>query len=229
MVSSSVTSAELAAMIDHTLLKPEATAADVQKLCAEAREHNFASVCINGVFVPQAAELLQGSRVNPIAVVGFPLGACSSLVKAFAATEAVNHGAREIDMVLHVGSLKAGDLARVQEDISTVVKSVAPLPVKVIFETALLTPEEIVSACRLAMDAGAAFVKTSTGFGPGGATVEAVTLMRKTVGSTLGVKASGGIRSRADAERMVAAGANRLGTSASVAIVVGAAPSQGNY
>lgn len=230
MATSSIrTPADLAALIDHTLLKPEATPSDVRKLCDEARQHNFASVCVSSVYVLLAAELLHGTRVNPIAVVGFPLGNSTSLVKAFEATEAANHGAREIDMVLHIGSLKAGDLAHVKDDMCSVIESVQPLPVKVILETALLTPDEIATACKLACECGAAFVKTSTGFGPGGATVEAVELMRRTVGPDVGVKASGGIRSHVDAMKMVAAGANRLGTSASVAIVTAEQAAQGNY
>lgn len=216
-------------MIDHTLLKPEATAGDIRRVCAEAREHGFASVCVNGSHVALAAELLRGSKVKPIAVVGFPLGAGASRAKAFEASDAVAHGAQEIDMVLNIGALKAGDTALVDSDIRSVVVAVEPVPVKVILETGLLADDEKVTACELAKAAGAAFVKTSTGFGPGGATEHDIRLMRKTVGDAMGVKASGGVRSRDDAERMIAAGASRLGTSGGVAIVTGGAKPAGGY
>ncbi|HWA98177.1 MAG TPA: deoxyribose-phosphate aldolase [Pirellulales bacterium] len=223
------TAAELAAMIDHTLLKPEATADDIRRVCAEARQHRFASVCVNGGQVALAAELLRGSGVKPIAVVGFPLGAGTSRAKAFEASDAVAAGAEEIDMVLNVGALKAGDTARVRDDIRAVVEAASPKPVKVILETGLLADDEKITACQLAKEAGAAFVKTSTGFGPGGATDHDVRLMRATVGPELGVKASGGVRSREDALRMIEAGANRLGTSGGVAIVTGGAKAAAGY
>ncbi|QSQ23913.1 deoxyribose-phosphate aldolase [Pyxidicoccus parkwayensis] len=213
--------ADLAPYIDHTLLKPEARAEDVVKLAEEARKHGFATVCVNSTHVATAARVLEGSNTVPIAVVGFPLGASLPSAKAFEAREAIRAGAREIDMVLNVGALKAHDYARVHRDIATVVEASLPLPVKVILETALLTDEEKVLACALSKAAGAAFVKTSTGFGPGGATAEDVALMRRVVGEDVGVKASGGIRSAEDAMKMLRAGANRLGASASVAIVSG--------
>jgi deoxyribose-phosphate aldolase len=207
------TPAELAPFIDHTLLKADARAEDVRRVCAEARVHRFASVCVNAGRVVLAAEALAGSSVLPIAVVGFPLGATSTAAKAC--------GAREIDMVLDVGALKDRAFARVLDDVAAVVAAVRPVPVKVILETGLLSDEEKAIACLLARAGGAAFVKTSTGFGPGGATAEDVALMRAAVGPELGVKASGGVRTAADALRMVAAGADRIGASASVAIVTG--------
>lgn len=215
--------ADLAPYIDHTLLKPEARAEDVVKLAEEARKHGFATVCVNSTHVATAARVLAGSNTVPIAVVGFPLGASLPSAKAFEAREAIRAGAREIDMVLNVGALKSRDYALVHQDIATVVDASRPLPVKVILETALLTDEEKVLACALSKAAGAAFVKTSTGFGPGGATAEDVALMRRVVGEDVGVKASGGIRSAEDAMKMLRAGANRLGASASVAIVSGQA------
>ncbi len=220
---------KLAAMLDHTVLKADAVADDIRKACAEAREHGFATVCVNGWFIPLVTELLAGSKTKPIAVVGFPLGAGTSKAKAFEAQDAVANGAKEIDMVLNVGAMKAGDTKLVREDIRAVVDAVKPIPVKVILETALLTNDEKVAACKLAKEAGAAFVKTSTGFGPSGATVEDVKLMRETVGPTMGVKASGGIRSHETAQQMIAAGASRLGTSASVAIATGGAKTPGSY
>ncbi|HEX3871594.1 MAG TPA: deoxyribose-phosphate aldolase [Pirellulales bacterium] len=219
----------LAATIDHTLLKPDATSDEIRRLCAEAREHAFATVCVNGGHVALAAELLRGTSTLPIAVVGFPLGAGTSRSKAFEAQDAVSNGAKEIDMVINIGSLKAGDTSLVGRDIKAVVDAVRPVPVKVILETALLTNDEKVVACKLAKEAGAAFVKTSTGFGPSGATVEDIRLMRETVGPTMGVKASGGVRSRETAEQMIAAGATRLGTSSGVAIVTGRAKPTGSY
>ncbi|MBZ4419611.1 deoxyribose-phosphate aldolase [Myxococcus sp. RHSTA-1-4] len=215
--------ADLAPYIDHTLLKPEARAEDVVKVAEEARQHGFATVCVNSVHVATAARVLSGSNTVPIAVVGFPLGAALPSAKAFEAREAIRAGAREIDMVLNVGALKAHDYALVHQDIAAVVDASRPVPVKVILETALLTDEEKVLACALSKAAGAAFVKTSTGFGPGGATAEDVALMRRVVGEDVGVKASGGIRSAEDAMKMLRAGANRLGASASVAIVSGQA------
>jgi len=209
----------LASFIDHTLLKAEARAADFEKLCAEARENEFATVCVNGSAIPLVTRFLEGSDVKPIAVVGFPLGASTMLAKAYEAHEAVRNGAREIDMVLAIGRLKDQDYGFVFQDIRHVVEAAKPAPVKVILETALLTRDEKIAACAIAREAGAAFVKTSTGFSSAGATVEDVALMRAVAGPALGVKASGGIRSRGDALAMIAAGANRIGASASVSIV----------
>lgn len=219
----------LAGMIDHTLLKPEAQEADIRTLCEEARKHGFFSVCVNPSNVKLSAELLAGSSVKVCTVVGFPLGATTPAVKAFETREAIAHGAQEIDMVINVGALKSGKLDAVEADIRAVVDAAAPVPVKVILETALLTDDEKVAACKAAKAAGAAFVKTSTGFSKGGATVEDVRLMRETVGPEMGVKASGGVRDRATAIAMIEAGANRLGASASVAIVTGAEASLAGY
>jgi deoxyribose-phosphate aldolase len=208
--------AELAPYLDHTLLKAEATPGQIRTLCEEARVHGFAGVCVNGVHVELAAQLLPG---KVFAVVGFPLGAMTALAKAWEARQLVAAGASEIDLVLAVGLLKAGELLAVEREIRDVVDAGAP--VKVILETCLLTRDEKIAACRIAREAGARFVKTSTGFGAHGATVQDVALLRETVGDEMGVKASGGIRTAADAARMIAAGASRLGTSASVAIVSG--------
>lgn len=216
------TPAALAPFIDHTLLRPDATAGEVERLCNEARRHRFAAVCVNGAMVPLAARLLAGSGIPPIAVVGFPLGAATAEAKAFEAADAIRNGARGIDMVLAIGALKAGDDAAVRRDIHAVVAAARPWPVKVILETALLDDGEKVRACELARAAGAAFVKTSTGFGGGGATEADVALLRRAVGDALSVKASGGIRTADDALRMLRAGADRIGASASVAIVEGA-------
>ncbi len=216
--------------IDHTLLKPEATEADIKRLCEEAREYHFYSVCINSSYVELAAMELSGSQTKVCAVVGFPLGAMELNSKVFEADQACLHGAAEIDMVIHVGALKEGRYDYVSNDIAAVV-SVATdydAKVKVILETCLLTKEEIVKACELAVEAGADFVKTSTGFSTGGATAEDVALMRATVGARVQVKASGGIRDIAKAKEMIAAGADRLGTSASVAIVLGATAESGS-
>jgi deoxyribose-phosphate aldolase len=215
------TSADIAQYIDHTLLKPEATRDDVVKLCEEARQYGFATVCVNSANVALAARTLKGSSTVPIAVVGFPLGAALSSAKAFEAREAVRSGAREIDMVLNIGALKSRDYRTVGDDIRAVVEACRPVPVKVILETSQLDTEQKIIACALAKAGGAAFVKTSTGFGGGGATAEDVALMRRIVGEDMGVKASGGVRSTEDAKRFLAAGANRLGASASVAIVTG--------
>ncbi|HEY5936214.1 MAG TPA: deoxyribose-phosphate aldolase, partial [Kofleriaceae bacterium] len=203
--------------------KADATRDEVVKLCSEARQFNFASVCLNTTWVPLARELLRGSNVMVCAVVGFPLGAMLPSAKAYEAREAVRQGAREIDMVINIGALKSGDYETVFEDICRVVKSSAPAGVKVILETSALDTEQKIVGCTLSKLAGAAFVKTSTGFGKGGATVEDIALMRRIVGTELGVKASGGVRTAEDAIRMAAAGANRLGASASVAIVTGTA------
>lgn len=218
----------MAAHIDHTLLKAEATYEELQKVCEEARKWHFATVCVNASHIPLVAKLLSGSGVKPIAVVGFPLGAMTPAAKAFEAREAVRSGAREIDMVIHIGALKSRDYATVSEDIRRVVEASRPWPVKVILETGGLSHDEKVIGCALAKAAGAAFVKTSTGFGPGGATVDDIALMRRIVGDDVGVKASGGVRDAETAEQMIAAGADRIGASASVAIVTGA-KGQGSY
>ncbi|HRV97187.1 MAG TPA: deoxyribose-phosphate aldolase [Aminobacteriaceae bacterium] len=214
-------SREIAKYIDHTLLKPEASEEAVRKLCAEARDFGFASVCVNGGFTELVARELKGSDVKTCVVIGFPLGAGTSAAKAFEAADAVSRGAEEIDMVISVGRLRSGETASVREDIRAVVQAAEGALVKVIIETCLLTDEQKELACRLAEEAGAHFVKTSTGFSTGGATAEDVALMRRVVGDRLGVKASGGIRTREDAERMIAAGASRIGASASVAICAG--------
>jgi len=209
-------------MIDHTLLKPEATPSAIRELCAEAAEERFASVCIHPLWVPVAAAELRPTGIPVCTVVGFPLGAAHPEVKAFEARRAIREGAREIDMVLAIGALKAGDEKHVAKDIGAVVDACRDggALCKVILETALLTDEEKRRACRLAVAAGARFVKTSTGFGPGGATVEDVRLMAAEVAEAgLGVKAAGGIRTYAQARAMVEAGATRLGASAGVAIV----------
>jgi deoxyribose-phosphate aldolase len=220
---------DLAPLIDHTLLKADATKAQVEVLCAEALQHGFASVCINPIWVPLAAALLQGSPVRTCTVVGFPLGATSLRAKAFEAEVAVGQGAQEVDMVLAVGAAKSGDWKTVQADLEALRRAVpAGTVLKVILETCLLTDDEKAHACELARAAGLDFVKTSTGFSTGGATEADVALMRQTVGTGLGVKASGGIRTYEDALRMVMAGATRLGLSASVAVVQGGVGT-GNY
>ena len=215
--------AELARMIDHTVLKPEATGSDIEKLCNEAKEYHFASVCVNPTHVKLAAKLLKNSDVKVCTVIGFPLGANTPMTKAMEVRDAIANGATEVDMVINVGALKSGDYNLVTQDIEAVVKAAAGSALtKVIIETCLLTNDEKVKACLLAKSAGADFVKTSTGFNKGGATVEDIALMRKTVGMEMGVKASGGVRDRQTAEQMVKAGATRLGTSNGVAIVKGA-------
>jgi deoxyribose-phosphate aldolase len=213
--------APLASLIDHTLLRPEATPAQVTVLCEEAARYGFASVCVNPAFVQLCARLLAGTPVAVCTVIGFPLGATSSAAKRAEAAQALADGARELDMVLAIGYLKAGELRVVAEDIAGIVTiaHAAGALVKVIIETALLTEEEKVAACLLAARAGADFVKTSTGFLGGGATVADIALMRRTVGPALGVKASGGVRSLNDAQALIAAGADRIGASAGVAIV----------
>lgn len=213
---------DLAGMIDHTILKADATKAELEKVCEEARKWHFATVCVNASNIPLVAKLLHGSGVKPIAVVGFPLGAMTPTAKAFEAREAVRNGAREIDMVINIGALKSKDYATVLDDICRVVAASRPYGVKVILETAGLTNDEKIIGCSLSKAAGALFVKTATGFGPGGATVEDIQLMRRIVGNDVGVKASGGVRSTEDALKMQAAGADRIGASASVAIVTGA-------
>lgn len=203
--------------IDHTLLKPEASEDQILKLCDEALEYNFYSVCVNSCHVPLAVEKLAGSDVKVAAVAGFPLGAMSTASKVFEAREAVEAGASEIDMVINVGALKEGRYDYVLHEISALA-DVSPC-LKVIIETCLLTDEEIIKSCELAIKAGAAFVKTSTGFSTGGATAEAVALMRETVGDKAKIKASGGIRTLADAEKFIELGADRLGCSAGVQIM----------
>jgi deoxyribose-phosphate aldolase len=213
----------LAGAIDHTLLKPEASAAEIDALCAEAIEHRFASVCVNGTWARRCAEILAGSGVAVCCVVGFPLGASATEVKVYEARRAIEDGACEIDMVLNVGALKSGDREFVRRDIGAVAETCHRLgaKLKVILETALLTDAEKVAACEEARAAGADFVKTSTGFSKGGATARDVALLRATVGPVMGVKAAGGIRDAEVARAMLAAGATRLGASASVAIVAG--------
>jgi len=213
--------AELAAAIDHTLLKAEADAAAVERLCAEARQHGFCSVCVLPSRVRLAGRALAGSPVRVCTVIGFPLGANVTEVKVLEARQAVAEGADELDMVLAVGALKDGEESLVRSDIAAVVAAAEGRIVKVILETCLLEDAEKARACELCVEAGASFVKTSTGFARAGATVADVALMRRAVGGALGVKASGGIRSRADALAMLEAGASRLGTSAGVAIVAG--------
>jgi deoxyribose-phosphate aldolase len=212
---------ELAGIIDHTLLKPDASREQLLKVCEEAKQFGFATVCVNSSNIPLVARQLKGTSVKPIAVVGFPLGAATSQAKAFEAKEAIRAGAQEIDMVVNIGALKSKDYKLVHDDIKAVVEASKPHKVKVIIETAQLNNEEKIVACALAKTAGAAFVKTSTGFGGGGATVEDIELMRRVIGSDMEVKASGGIRTREDAEKMIKAGADRIGASASVAIVTG--------
>ncbi len=211
----------IAAMIDHTLLKPDVSQDQIKKLCEEARQYGFATVCVNSSNVGLAAQLLRGSSVKAIAVVGFPLGAATSSAKAFETLEAIRNGSLEIDTVINIGALKSKDYREVYLDIRAVVEAAGSIPVKVILEISQLNLEEKIIACGLSKAAGAAFVKTSTGFTGGGATIEDVKLMRKIVGPKMGVKASGGVRTREDALAMIAAGANRLGTSSSIAIVTG--------
>jgi deoxyribose-phosphate aldolase len=213
----------VAPMIDHTILKPEATHDQIAQLCYEARKYQFASVCINPTNVKLCADLLEGSDVEVCTVVGFPLGATPTEVKVFEAQQAIHDGATEVDMVINVGALKSRDYELVEQDIAAIARvcHANNAILKVIIEAALLTDEEKVIACQLSKVAEADFVKTSTGFGPGGATPEDVALMRRVVGPTIGVKAAGGIRTREDAEKMIAAGANRIGASASVKIVGG--------
>lgn len=210
---------ELAQTIDHTVLKPETTRSKVKQLCEEATLYNFAAVCINAVQVEYAVELLKDSEVKVCCVVGFPLGATLSSVKAMEAQTVVELGAHEVDMVMNVGALRDGNYELVQDDIEAVVEASGDAHVKVILETGLLIDDQKVKACELCRDAGADFVKTSTGFGPMGATAHDVRLMRETVGKSMGVKAAGGIRNFKDAWRMLEAGANRLGTSSGVAII----------
>lgn len=212
---------DLAKMIDHTLLKPEATPAQIETLCAEARQYGFASVCVNSCYAALCARLLRGSGVKVCVVIGFPLGAMSTAAKEFEARRAVQDGADELDMVQNVGMLRAGQDAYVRADIAAVVEAAGGRAVKVILETGLLTEEEKVRACRIAVEAGAAFVKTCTGFSKGVAAAADVRLMRQTVGPETGVKASAGIRDYSTAMEMIEAGASRIGASAGVAILAG--------
>ncbi|MBS4209063.1 deoxyribose-phosphate aldolase [Bacillus sp. FJAT-50079] len=215
-------SEQIARMIDHTLLKADATKDNINILCKEAKEYHFASVCVNPTWVAEAANLLEGTGVKVCTVVGFPLGASTPETKAFETKNALENGADEIDMVINIGALKGGDDELVKRDITAVCEAAKGRAlVKVIIETCLLTDAEKEKACAIAKEAGADFVKTSTGFSTGGATVEDVALMRKAVGQDLGVKASGGVRSLADVEKMIEAGATRIGASSGVAIVQG--------
>jgi deoxyribose-phosphate aldolase len=218
----------LARMIDHTLLKPDATADQIAQLCYEAKKHHFASVCVNPTNVKLCADLLRDSDVKVCTVIGFPLGATTTEVKVVETKNALENGATEIDMVMNIGALKAGDRQTVAHDIHEVVKTAhgAGALLKVIIETALLTDEEKVVACLLSKEAGADFVKTSTGFSGGGATVHDVALMRRAVGPELGVKASGGIHSHEEAEQLIAAGATRIGASAGIKIIQADSPEQ---
>ncbi len=214
-----ITKQQLAGMIDHSLLRPNATLEELKKVCQEAIEYDFKAVCINPIFVAEAASLLKGENVLICSVVGFPFGTQSANVKAYETKEVIGLGAREIDMVIRVGALKDKRDREVVEDIRAVVDAAKGCPAKVILETCYLTDEEKIRGCKLAMEAGASFVKTSTGFASGGATVEDVKLMRNTVGKDFGVKAAGGIRTCEDALKMIEAGANRLGTSGSLLIM----------
>ncbi len=209
----------VSAFLDHTLLKPEAQEKDILKLCSEARQHSLFAVCVNPLWLPTAVQALTGCATLPITVVGFPLGAVPSSTKAFETSQAFEAGAQEIDMVMDIGSFKSGDFLRVQKDIEAVRKACNGKTLKVIIETGLLSPSEITQASKICVEAGASFVKTSTGFSGGGATIEAVQRIRQAVGPSLGVKASGGIRDFLSLRAMVEAGATRVGSSASVAIL----------
>ena len=222
---------DLAGYIDHTLLRPDAVMADIDKLCAEASEYRFATVCVNPTWVHRCAENLRGTDVGVASVIGFPFGATPTEIKVFEARRAIRDGASEIDMVINIGALKSGLQAQVREDIARVADACheSGALCKVIIETGLLTDEEKVIACRLAAQARADFVKTSTGFAKGGATVFDVALMRETVGPKMGVKASGGIRTAEDVQDMIAAGATRIGASAGVKIVKGEKVAHGQY
>jgi deoxyribose-phosphate aldolase len=213
--------AQLATYIDHTLLKPDASLAQIEKLCAEAREHHFFSVCVNGSWVAAARHLLEDTETKVACVVGFPLGAMTGDVKRFETETAIDDGAHEIDVVLNIARLKAGEDKYVLRELIDVVEAAEERTVKVILETCLLTDEEKVRACHLVVESGAHFVKTSTGFSTGGATIADVKLMRETVGPKFGVKASGGVRDAQTALAMIGAGATRLGTSSGIAIVQG--------
>lgn len=220
---------QLSRYIDHTLLKADAQIAQIKTLCEEARAHNFFSVCVNSSYASSCADFLKDSQVKICCVVGFPLGAMDSVTKAFETETAIRNGASEIDMVIHVGALKDRRNDYVLNDIKSVVKAAQGHKVKVIIETSLLSQDEKITACKLAMEAGAHFVKTSTGFGGGGATIEDVKLMRSIVGDQLEVKASGGIKDASQALALIAAGATRLGTSSGTTIVAGGSANQGAY
>ena len=223
MSSGSAGGAELSAYFDHTLLKPESNFSDIVRLCKEAKQYEFATVCVNPYWVPDAAVQLAGSAVGITTVVGFPLGASSTAAKTNEASDAIAAGATEIDMVLNVGALKSSRFEEVKQDVLSVVEACKGRAiVKVILEVGLLTNEEIVKACIMCKAAGAGYVKISTGFGPGGATGDVIALMRQTVGPDMGVKASGGVRDLAAVRSLIAAGATRIGASSSVAIVSGA-------
>ncbi|VEF47743.1 deoxyribose-phosphate aldolase [Bacillus freudenreichii] len=213
-------SKNIAQMIDHTLLKADATKDEIKTLCEEAKKHQFASVCVNPTWVEYAADLLKDTDVKVCTVIGFPLGASTTETKAFETKDAIEKGATEVDMVINIGALKGGNLDLVEKDIQAVTSAAkGKALVKVIIETCLLNEDEKKTACEIAKQAGAEFIKTSTGFSTGGATVKDVALMRKTVGSQMGVKASGGVRSKEDAEKMIEAGANRIGASSGVKII----------
>ena len=219
----------LSKTIDHTLLKAEATATQIETLCAEAREYHFYSVCVNSGYVSLAVAQLKGSDVKVCSVVGFPLGAMGTKAKAYEAAVAIEEGAEEIDMVINVGWLKSGDIAKVEQDIQVLREATKGKTLKVIFETALISKEEIVTLCEICTGVGVDFVKTSTGFSIGGATLEDVALMKASVGENVQVKASGGIRDYETAVAMLEAGATRLGVSAGIAIVTGASVEKGGY
>lgn len=218
-----LSSEQIAKYIDHTLLKQEASLEQITKLCEEAKKYKFAAVCVNAGYIEECARLLNSTDVKIASVVGFPLGATLSSVKAFETEQVIKAGANEIDMVLNMGAMKSGNYALVKDDVAAVVKTAHAHNsiVKVILETCLLTKEEIVKACEICKEAGADFVKTSTGFNTAGATVEDVSLMRKTVGPKMGVKAAGGVRTRDDVLAMIEAGATRIGTSGGVKIMEG--------
>ncbi|MCA1625927.1 MAG: deoxyribose-phosphate aldolase [Acidobacteria bacterium] len=220
VLGETATAHDWASLIDHTLLKPEASERDIKKLCDEAAQYGFASVCVNPTWVKKAGEFLRGTNVPVCTVIGFPLGATISDVKAYETRRAIFNGAREVDMVINIGALKSGDDCTVEDDIRTVTEAAHENGIlcKVIIETALLTDEEKVRACLASKNAGADFVKTSTGFAKGGATVNDVALMRRVVGKDLGVKASGGVKGIEDAKAMVEAGATRIGASVGVKI-----------
>ncbi|MEJ6952026.1 deoxyribose-phosphate aldolase [Natronospora cellulosivora (SeqCode)] len=226
---------DMAKMIDHTMLKPVSTVEDIKKLCQEADKYEFASVCVNPIFVPLAVKLLGKTSVKVTTVIGFPFGANMSEAKAFETRNAIKNGAQEIDMVINLGAFKSGAFDLVQADVKAVVDATktagvsSDIIIKVILETGYLDEDEIVQACTIAKNAGADFVKTSTGFGPRGASLEDISLMRKTVGRDVGVKASGGISNFKQALDMLDAGANRIGASAGVAIVTGEGISEEDY
>lgn len=216
--------------IDHTLLKPQANEEEIIKICAEAKEYGFASVCVNAHYTSLVRKELQGTNVKTCVVVGFPLGATTKEVKAFEAKQAIENGAQEIDMVVNVGAIKSNKYDVVKEDIKAVVDAAnGKALVKVILETCLLTDEEKVKVCQIAKEVGANFVKTSTGFSTGGATVHDIKLMRETVGKDMGVKASGAVRTSEDAKAVIEAGASRIGASSSIAIVLGTQGSNSDY